>query len=59
MKRLTCFNCGEDLGEGRSYPGDIDSCGKPECEREARDVQRSRDEEARQRAAEDDYERYR
>jgi len=35
-KMQYCWYCGEELGIYRSYPGDIETCGKPECEREAR-----------------------
>lgn len=40
-----CFNCGEELGRYREhYP--LDTCGKPECEREARSAQMQEREEA-------------
>lgn len=33
-----CFNCGEELGmfEGKQRQRDMDTCGKQECDREAR-----------------------
>ena len=39
MKRYTCWSCGADMGawDGR-YCDSRDTCGKPECEREARDA---------------------
>lgn len=59
MKRIYCDWCGEDLGEGTPYPGDLESCGAPECCRAVRDMYREREDEARERAREDGYERYR
>ena len=35
-KRHFCFNCGEDLGIYAAYHGDIQNCGKAECNREER-----------------------
>jgi len=54
-----CCWCGEELGVYASYPGDIEACGKAECQREARAESRARDDEARYAAEQDNYERYR
>lgn len=57
---IYCAWCGEVIGEGRpSYPGDADTCGAPECEREVRNMLLAEREEARYAAEQDDYERYR
>lgn len=58
-KRLHCFNCGEDLGEGIHWPGDVECCGSAECARAESDYHRERDAEARESAEQDNYERYR
>lgn len=37
-KVTQCENCGDDLGgEVEKWPGEFITCGKRECEREARD----------------------
>lgn len=54
-----CFWCGEELGVYDAYPGDLDSCGKIECERETRYAQQVKDADAQNRAREDDCDRYR
>jgi hypothetical protein len=54
-----CFWCGEELGVYSSYPGNIEHCGKSECTREAGHAYRKIDAEARERAALDNYDRYR
>jgi hypothetical protein len=42
-----CENCGADLdGPVDKYPGDFITCGKRECEREARDQQQAARDEA-------------
>lgn len=59
--RGSCFWCGrqvdkedwEEIGNNRVWV-----CGSSECNRELRNEQRALGEEARQSAAEDDYERY-
>lgn len=58
-KMQRCFYCGEDLGVFEAWPGDWLDCGKPECAREARYQQQADEAEARERAAEDNFERYR
>ncbi len=61
MKRLFCYHCGEDLGESPAkyvFQGDIEACGNSECQRSVRDAYRERDEERRERAEADNYERY-
>ena len=57
-KMQHCFNCGEELGVFQSWPGDMPTCGKQECDREAREVYRGQQEEAEERAREDGYSRY-
>lgn len=41
-----CFNCGAEIGVFRAYHGDINTCGAQECEREARNTEAARREEA-------------
>ncbi len=41
-----CFNCGEELGVYADYDP-LDTCGKLECEREARAIARDEIEEDR------------
>ncbi len=43
-----CFNCGEEIGiyEGKQRQRDMDTCGKQECDREARDALAQEREEA-------------
>jgi hypothetical protein len=52
-----CFNCGEQLGIFDSWPGDLDICGKIECQREQTYAYRCRDAEAQEAAREDGYDR--
>lgn len=54
-----CFNCGEELGVMKSIDYDpLDTCGKAECEREARWAAQA-DRDARFAEAEqDDFQRY-
>lgn len=59
-REAACEWCGEKLGYDVGGPGsEPDSCGKRECDRGLRDMMGQLDAEARERAAEDDYERYR
>lgn len=61
VKRQYCDECGEDMGvfdHRRSYDGPL-SCGKPACERSARDQEAMARDEAAEDAREDDYARYR
>jgi hypothetical protein len=44
-KQRYCFNCGEDIGIYADYER-TDTCGKQECEREARDMLRQERDEA-------------
>jgi hypothetical protein len=44
-RKQFCFNCGEPQGEFDAY-GEIVSCGKVECEREARNAQAAEREDA-------------
>lgn len=54
-----CANCGEELGRFYLSQGEVESCTRPECVREVNDQRRGQLEEARERAAADDFERYR
>lgn len=54
-----CFNCGEECGVFDNHWRDLVTCGKRECEQEARYQYQCNDAEARERAEEDGYERYR
>lgn len=56
---LYCFNCGEELGVGEKIRGEYDTCGRPECLREAQRAYRADDEEAQWRAIDDNFDRYR
>lgn len=38
MARHYCFNCGEDIGEKDRFSDPLDTCGRPECNREARNA---------------------
>lgn len=57
-KMQHCFNCGKELGIYDHCPGDIETCGSSECEREARNCERERSDQLREDAASDNYERY-
>lgn len=59
MSKQYCFYCGEFLGDYKYYDGDIETCGKSECEREARFARQEQDAEAREQAERDNYDRYR
>lgn len=48
MKMRHCFNCGEELGVSADHDP-LDTCGKKECEREARDQMQAEREEAHAR----------
>lgn len=52
-----CFWCGDDLGYLADRSEDLPTCGKSECERQARDEVRARDEA--EKCAREDYMRYR
>lgn len=47
-KMRRCFNCGEELGYYADYDP-LDTCGKRECEREARNAIMEEREEAHER----------
>lgn len=49
MRRHHCFNCGEDIGAWDRFCEQLDTCGKPECNREARDAYAQEREEAHER----------
>lgn len=60
MKKMQrCFNCGAELGVYEHYHGDIECCGERECQKEMRNAFAEREEAARERAQEDNYDRYR
>ena len=46
LKMQHCFNCGAELGVYAKLSRDHDTCGKIECEREARDAYAQEREEA-------------
>jgi hypothetical protein len=56
---MNCAYCGAYIGEGSNRNREPESCGERECDREVRDMYRQMDDEARESAAEDNYERYR
>ena len=56
---MHCAFCGKELGDGRDNPREPESCGEAECNREVRAMYRQMDEEAQERAQEDDFGRYR
>jgi len=53
-----CFNCGEEMGVFDNY-GEIVTCGKLECDKQARKQYEAEIEEARHEAEKDEFERYR
>lgn len=53
-----CDWCGEELGIYDAF-GEIESCGNPECNRNQRDSYREREANIRERAEQDQYDRYR
>jgi hypothetical protein len=58
MKKMQhCFWCGEELGVYDSR--ETETCGKSECNREARRMDEADRYERHYRAEEDDYDRYR
>ena len=59
MKIQHCFNCGEECGVFRAVPGDLVTCGKRECEREAANEERQQESDAFEAAREDHFDRYR
>jgi len=56
---IYCANCGAEIGPGTNDPREPESCGEPECDTEVRNMYRQMDEDARDRAADDDYGAYR
>jgi len=54
-----CFNCGAELGIYEKLRGDMDACGLAECQRAERDAYAAADEEAQERAREDNFDKYR
>ncbi|MDO9527628.1 MAG: hypothetical protein Q7J27_00540 [Syntrophales bacterium] len=53
-----CHWCGEELGIYDAF-GEIESCGKPECDRSQREAYREREEYIREQAERDNYDQYR
>jgi len=45
-RRHTCYYCGDDIGQWDRFSDRFDTCGRPECEREARDAAYAEREEA-------------
>jgi hypothetical protein len=59
MKRKQyCLNCGEFLGEYDSY-GEPEACNERDCQKELRKAHGEAREDARERALEDNFNRYR
>lgn len=58
MRKDYRFNCGEEIGEHNQWSDPLDTCGRTECEREARRAREIDREERMMRAEEDDYGRY-
>lgn len=56
---MNCENCGKEIGPGQNDRLNPESCGDRECNQAVRDMYRQIDEEARERAHDDGYERYR
>ena len=52
MKIRHCFNCGEEIGN-YAYYDPLDTCGKLECEREARYAREEQRAEAHRKIDED------
>jgi hypothetical protein len=48
-----CFNCGEELGPRDRWSDNLDTCGKTECEREARYARATERDEAHRQLDED------
>ena len=57
-RKRCCEFCGEDLGEIEAWPGDMPTCGKPECERYAQDSEREDRDNRMFDAIDDDFGRY-
>lgn len=45
-RRQHCYNCGADIGPHDRFSDPLDTCGAPECEREARAAARAERDEA-------------
>lgn len=58
-RMLYCDYCGDELGYGQRVRGEPECCGSAECSRALREMEREYEAEVRERAAEDDYDRYR
>jgi hypothetical protein len=56
---MNCAACGKYIGEGKNISREPESCGERECDTEVRDMYRQMDDEARERARDDDYGAYR
>jgi len=54
-----CDWCGKELGIYNAAPGEIESCGELECNRNQRNSYRERKAAAREQVEEDQYDYYR
>jgi len=58
LKEQHCFYCGESLGRVERIGRERLTCGKQECEREARSQDREEAEDREERARADGFDRY-
>lgn len=59
MKTRNCDWCEADLGPGGEHDTrEPEACGRPECEREVRNLYREMEADREESAREDNYERY-
>ena len=56
---MNCAFCGAEIGPGRNNPREPEACESQECQREVCGMYRQMESDARERADEDNYERYR
>ncbi len=56
---MDCAWYGEYICEGKNNNREPEACGNLECQREVRQMYREMEEAVRERAADDDYNRYR
>ena len=60
LRMRHCFNCGAALGVLAEHEYDpLDTCGRTDCEREARYARQAEEAERRARAEDDGFDRYR
>lgn len=56
MRTSKCDWCGDDLGPGGEHDTrEPEACGRPECEREVRNLYREMEEDREESAREDNY----